>query len=304
MEMRVADRYELREILGEGGFGRVYLAYDVQERRLVAVKLLQRIDPDTLTRFEREARMLLRNIDNQYVVELLAHDFAAPHPYLVLEYCNGGSLRSWVTARRPLAEALTALAQVVQGLHGIHAAGGFHRDIKPENLLVSTSPSGFVVKVGDFGLARVPESIAGEMTRSPAGTDGYIAPEVLTGGAFSSSADVYSLGVVALELVTGGRSAEALGVAPIPAGLVALIRSMLSRDPLERPSMPEVATHLARIIAEPPRAPKPRAGANWNGVLLTGLVVGGLALLASGGGTDWDKSVRRYRGADGRFRRR
>jgi serine/threonine-protein kinase len=100
-----------------------------------------------------------------------------PTPYMVLEYCDGPKLRSWV-GRTSWQTAAMVLLHAASGLVGIHGTGGFHRDIKPENLLLARAPSGggYLVKVSDFGLARRPKTARPPMTRTPGGTEGYIAP--------------------------------------------------------------------------------------------------------------------------------
>jgi serine/threonine protein kinase len=308
------DRYLLLQEISQGAFGRVHLALDQATGRNVALKELLRLDADARVRFQREARMLYRQLNNRYVVDLLDHDFEHEPPYIVLEYCEHGSLRTWVDERRPWRHVAVALSHALQGLEGIHRVGGFHRDLKPENLLVASAPEGgLVIKIADFGLARVPLTSTGTMTQSPAGTHGYIAPEILAGGAFNAAADIYSLGVVATELLTGRRSPELLARGDAPPALRDLVLVMLSTNPANRPATRIIADSLNRILAPQVAPPPPpqsaaaptkasTAGNTLGGLLLGGLLLAGLAALA-GGGSEWDANVERYRGSDGRFRR-
>ena len=304
------DRYRLLTRLGEGGFGCVHLAQDLHTGRRVAIKQLRFDTPDARARFEREARTLLRNVDNAHVVEILDHDLSATPPYLVLEYCEHGSLRSWVGTRVSWQNVAGALAHAVNGLQGIHQAGGFHRDVKPDNLLVASDPrdSGrsVIIKVADFGLARDPQSATSLMTRSPAGTDGYIAPEVRAGSPFTAAADIFSLGIVACELLTGERSTSRIGSTPIPDRFRRVVRSMLSPIPGQRPGARTVAAELSAILAEPAEATTEKANASGiGGVVFGGLLAGGallaLAALAGGNDKEWDNRVKRHRSPDGRF---
>lgn len=189
----------------------------------------------------------------------------------MLEYCEEGSLRKWVQERKPWQVVVFALSSVLQGLEGIHRLGGFHRDLKPENILIARDAErGFVVKVADFGLVRVPRNLSPAITNHAAGTPGYIAPEVLSGTTgFHAGADIYSLGIVALELLTGGRVAATLDNAVIPAALRDLVRLMLSADASKRPNVKTIARQLATTItlpeatlahadvSAPPQTPRP-----------------------------------------------
>lgn len=182
----------------------VHLGQRLADGKKVAIKLLHQQTDDHIRRFYREAKLLHRNIGNPYVVQLLDSNFTQGLSYIVMEYCAGGSLRDWVGKQVDWLQVVFALSNATAGLSGIHDAGGFHRDIKPDNLLVALKPDGSpLIKVGDFGLARVPHASSGPMTRTAWGTDGYIAPEVFAGSEFESACDVYSLGITGIELLTG-----------------------------------------------------------------------------------------------------
>jgi serine/threonine protein kinase len=294
--------------LGRGGFGTVYLALDQNTQRYVAIKTLNTDNPAAREQFHREALTLYRQLNNQFIVDLLDHDLDDSPPYLVLEYCELGSLRSWVGQQRAWQDVAAALTHVIQGLESIHEAGGFHRDLKPDNLLQAAGPTPqtVVIKIADFGLARVPDRASAVITRHAAGTDGYIAPEVLSGDDFHPGADIYSLGIVATELLTGARNPAGLHRAQIPNGMRDLVLAMCAVDSTQRPSARRVAAVLHALLNPPPSDPPPSsdgpgAGAVIAGVALFAAALVGLAALASGE-KKWDASVQRYRGSDGRFR--
>lgn len=306
------QRYTHIKELGSGGFGEVFLALDQAMGKQVAIKYLTKADPDAVDRFRREARILYRELNNKYIVDLLDHDLDDRPPYLVMEYCDGGALSSWVSKRQPWRDVATALMHTLHGLHGIHAAGGFHRDIKPDNLLIATDPETRerIVKVADFGLARSPDATSSWMTQRAAGTPGYMAPELNAGVPYHAGADIYSLGVTATELLTGTRDTATLHAVSIPEGLRGLVLKMRSDDRTRRPTSREVAAALVEILKAPtkPASPptkvpvsrSPNAGVVVGGLLVGGALLGLLALAANK--PQWDDNVQRYRGSDGRFR--
>jgi serine/threonine protein kinase len=305
--------YQIVRPINEGGFGRVSLAQDTISGQFVAIKELHKVDGDSRARFERELRVLQEQINNRYVVDVFSFNFDTDPPFIVMEYCDGGSLRGWVNNRRPWETVASALGHVAEGLAGIHKAGGFHRDIKPDNLLLANLPDyGLTVKVADFGLARIPQRNTSTMTYGGYGTPGYIAPEIMMGADFHPGADIYSLGVVALELLTGTTDAANLNHITAPEALKQLVRAMLSRASVNRPNIQRVAKVLNEVLTmpQPPQplvAPAPASSSGSGAGVALGigaalLAIGGLAYLASNA-PEWDGEVQRYRGKDGRFRR-
>lgn len=295
MEPRlVGGRYAPIRMLASGGYGSVYLASDTQTQRLVALKFLTQGTGDALDRFRREARILTAQRDNDYVVKILDHGLDHAPPYIVMEFCEGGSLRTWVTERRSWREVCAALVHALLGLNGVHEAGGFHRDLKPDNLLLAvhpTDPSHLVVKVGDWGLARAPGT-HGPLTGRLGGTEGYIAPEILSGQAFDARADIFSLGAVASELLSADGSGTHLACVAIPEQLRAIVRQMLSPVPAHRPKATAIAQALQRLIHAPdqpqPAVPNTSEGPGigafvLGGLLFTGALVALAALAADGG---------------------
>lgn len=319
--MALADRYDLVERLGEGSFGEVFRAVDRISGRIVAIKVLHRHDDDARRRFHREAVALHSQLANEHVVTLLDHaGLNDDEPYLVLEFCELRSLRSWVGGRRGWLDIATCLLHAAKGLAGVHAAGGFHRDIKPENILRARVPGtpGWRVKLADFGFVGFPHPVTGNMTRSGRGTNGYIAPEIIAGAPFHAAADVYSLGIVAIELLVGRTDLVAFQASGGPKALTTLVRSMVAGLPHERPTAQEVVKRLEAVVevqaaaATSPiqfaqqrilSAPAPRDGADgvdrgggWG--WLAALALGAVAL-----GTMNTKDANgRFHGSDGKFR--
>lgn len=232
--------FEIVRALDRGGFGQVHLARRVSDGVTAAIKVLHLPNNDNVRRFYREAKLLHQQIGNPYVVTLYKADFQHVPQYIAMEYCSGGSLRKWVGQPVDWLEVVFALSNVAAGLTGIHELGGFHRDIKPDNLLISFEQDGSkIVKVGDFGLARVPETTQWPMTTTPAGTRGYMAPELWRAGAqYDAPCDVYSLGVTGIELLTGGLSPHGLSQrVDIPPELKTLLLSMVQIEPSRRPNI-------------------------------------------------------------------
>ncbi|MBZ4370220.1 serine/threonine-protein kinase [Corallococcus sp. AS-1-6] len=286
MNNLIDGRYSPISLLGQGGFGHVYLMEDVVTGSRVALKMLANASVDAVERFRREARILNAIAGNMHVVQILMFNMAHSPPYIVTEYCEGGSLRTWVGNRNWKMTA-GAIAHACVGLSVLHSAGGFHRDLKPDNMLVSpVGGGGVLIKLADFGLARRPLMSDSPMTRHGAGTNGYIAPEVLAGAEYQSSADVYSLGIVAAELLTGERSARLLNDVQMPAKMRALILDMLSQVPTARPTAAAVAASLNLLLTSPPPAVQ-SSDSGMSGLWAGGLLVGGLllALAAFSGGT-------------------
>jgi len=225
--------------LSEGGFGHVHLARREADGLLVAIKFLHNLNDENVRRFYREAKILHQQLGNPYVVHLFNSDFQGAIPHIVMEYCSGGSLRSWVGRNVDWLQVAAALSNAAAGLSKIHEVGGFHRDIKPDNLLIAEKDDGSkVIKVGDFGVARVPRTSTQPMTRSAWGTEGYMAPELMLGREFTKACDVYSLGITGLELLTGIRDPVSLRTRmDIPQQLRELLSRMMSSQASQRPTI-------------------------------------------------------------------
>jgi serine/threonine protein kinase len=202
------DAYEVLSLIGRGGMGAVYRARQRSLDRLVAIKVLPQeagADENFATRFQNEARLLAR-LQHPNIVAV--HDSGATadgHLFLVMELVEGGDLAQMIRAGRlsPL-QSLDIVARVCDALQYAHQRGIIHRDIKPSNILLSADG---VVKVADFGLAKLHEdgdpASAPTLTGTVMGTPEYMAPEQRLGGAVDQRADIYSLGVLIYEMLTG-----------------------------------------------------------------------------------------------------
>ena len=208
-------RYQIAGLLGSGGMAQVYRAVDPKLGREVAVKVLRpqvRGDPDQVRRFEHEARATA-SVDHPNVVAI--HDIGSHggQPFIVTELLEGQTLRQRLTAGPlPLREALDIAVQASRGLAAAHARGIVHRDIKPDNLFVTTAGC---VKILDFGIAkpcrprRGPASGVWESTPlitapgSSPGTPAYMSPEQVRGATLAAPSDLFSLGAVVYEMLTG-----------------------------------------------------------------------------------------------------
>jgi serine/threonine-protein kinase len=242
-----ANRYEVKEVLGVGGMGVVYRAFDRELQEPVAIKTLR---PESmagervaLERFKQEIR-LARKISHRNVVRTYDLGEASGGYYLTMEYVEGTSLKQLIAARGklPTAVTLTVGKQLCRALEVAHEQGVIHRDIKPQNMVVD--PSG-VLKVMDFGIARLADPPAGQgLTQEGAsiGTPDYMSPEQLAGLELDARSDLYAAGVVLFECVTGRVPFEG-------ATTWALLAKHLEEAPPDpRTWNGEVPEALARVI--------------------------------------------------------
>ena len=200
----VDSRYEIVDRVARGGMATVYVARDRRLDRRVALKVMHphlADSPDFVARFRREARAAAR-LSNPGVVAVYDQGSIDGVAYLVMELVEGPNLRDLIAAG-PLSvkEALGLTAQVLRPLGAAHRAGLVHRDIKPENVLLPDD--GSEAKVADFGLARAVTEVAQTTTGNVMGTAAYLAPELITSGDSAPRADVFSVGVILYELLTG-----------------------------------------------------------------------------------------------------
>lgn len=289
-----AGRYLLLNQLGRGGMGIVYRARDTLVGDVVALKMLElghAKGSDLLDRFRREVR-LARRISHPNVAR--THDLGehAGHLFLTMEYVEGEDLQSLLRREPVLAPARAAriALAVCEGLAAAHAAGVVHRDLKPANVLIEAS--GRVV-LTDFGIARAMAGESASRTQGMVGTPMYMSPEQLGGGEVDARSDLYAVGLLLYEMLTGeapftGDSPMAVAFArlrqppPDPSGrpgvpdaLAQWVRRCLEREPRERPSGTlEVAAALKAWLAsvgEPAEAPSP-VSPPGSGTLVPGLV--------------------------------
>ena len=200
----IDSRYRLERPLGHGGMASVHLARDTELDRPVAVKLLAENlsgDESVHRRFVREARLAAR-LSHPNVVSVFDAGEDGGRPYIVMEYVDGENLAELLARRGriPPDEARGLALQAAQGLAHAHAAGLVHRDVKPQNLILRRDGT---LKVADFGIARAAEATALTQAGTVLGTAAYLSPEQALGEEVTPATDVYSLGVVLYELLTG-----------------------------------------------------------------------------------------------------
>lgn len=252
----LGGRYELGDLLGRGGMAEVLRAHDQVLHRDVAIKLLATDDALDRERFDTEAR-LLAMLDHGNVVTVLDAGVDDGRPWLALELVEGQTLAARFAAARPSPGELAGLgAQVAAALAHAHERGVVHRDVKPSNVLLDTRGR---ARLTDFGIARLVEGGAAlTMTGHTIGTAAFLAPEQVSGGPVTTATDVYALGLVLLEALTGRREYDGPPVeaalarlhrsplvpVSLPTGWPALISSMTAMAPEDRPSADAVAERL------------------------------------------------------------
>jgi serine/threonine-protein kinase len=280
----LSDRYELGEILGFGGMSEVHIARDVRLHRDVAVKVLRADlarDPSFYLRFRREAQNAAA-LNHPAIVAVYdtgeAETPNGPLPYIVMEYVDGVTLRDIVHTDGPMdpKRAIEIIADACQALNFSHQHGIIHRDVKPANIMISNSGA---VKVMDFGIARALADTGNSVTQTAAviGTAQYLSPEQARGEPVDARSDVYSLGCVLYEILTGeppfiGDSPVAVAYqhvredpdppskrhAGISPELDAVVLKALTKNPENRyQSAAEMRADLIRVHSgEQPEAPK------------------------------------------------
>lgn len=306
------DRYRVVRFLGQGGMGRVYEARRERDGQPAAVKVL-RTDraagnlSELIARFRQEAAAASR-VGHPGIVEMLGFEQAPDgHVIVAMELLQGEPLEDWMAREGTLAQGLQLLADLCDALHAAHEAGIVHRDIKPANLFLHHPPGGTLrPTVLDFGLAKVElpdhtqiETAAGTVL----GTPYYLAPERALGKPLDRRADLYSVGVVLYELLTGSLPFEANSFMavleghvrrvpldprqaaperPIPAGISALAMALLAKEPDARPqTAAEVASTLRVLLAEHdaeltrcPTGPRSQADAGADTISILALAAG------------------------------
>jgi predicted Ser/Thr protein kinase len=309
---KFADRYQLVELVGTGGMSSVYKAHDTLLERHVALKILHdhySDDDDFVERFKREARMVAQ-LSHPNIVTVIDRGEAGGRQFIVFEYIDGESLKELVVRSGHLSveRALELGLEVAHGLAFAHQHGLVHRDVKPQNVLLNGDGR---AKVTDFGIARSLDVEHGvTQTGTVLGTSNYIAPEQASGEPVDAQTDVYSLGVVLYELLSGdvpfpGENFVSVAMKhvnepppnlldvrrDVPLRVAAGVDRALEKDPSQRfPSMDAFAAELQACLAElergdgageptmvvapAPRRPQARRASRWP------LVIGALGLLA------------------------
>lgn len=288
----VDGRYEVLSRVARGGMATVYLAVDRRLDREVALKVMHphlaegASGADFQARFRREARAAAR-LTHPGLVGVLDQGVDGETSYLAMEYVDGSNLRRRLTEDGPLSvdDALRTTESVLEALSVAHRAGLVHRDIKPENVLIARDGR---VKVADFGLARAVTEVTSTTTGTVLGTVAYLSPELVARGASDARTDVYAVGILLFEMLTGTQPytgatpiqvayqhvhsdipAPSERVAWLPTELDELVEALAAREPEERPADAAAALSLVRRTraamddellarrADPPAVPVP-----------------------------------------------
>jgi predicted Ser/Thr protein kinase len=271
VKQRIADRYELEEVVGTGGMSSVYRAHDTLLERDVALKILHEHhseDDDYVQRFRREARAAAQ-LSHPGIVTVIDRGEQDGRQFIVYEFVAGETLKDLVErgGPMPVRRALELGLEVGRALAFAHQQGLVHRDVKPQNVLLNGDGR---AKVTDFGIARTLDAVGTTETGTVLGTSHYIAPEQARGERVDAQTDVYSFGVVLYELLAGevpygGESFLAVAMRhvndPVPSllerrpdaplRLASLVERCLAKRPDERPrSMDEVVAELEACLQE------------------------------------------------------
>ncbi len=274
----IGHRYRIIRSLGEGGMANVYLAHDMVLDRDVSVKLLRldlRDDPSTKRRFHREA-MAATQLNDPHIVGI--YDVGEDHglQYMVMQYVKGTDLKAYIKKHYPipLPQVIDIMEQVLSAVATAHAHGIIHRDLKPQNILIDENKN---VKITDFGIAVAVSQDSLTQTNTLMGSVHYLSPEQARGSIATKQSDIYSLGIILFELLTGkvpfeGETAVSIALKhfreeipsvreqnkEIPQALENVIIKATAKEPAERySSVNEMAADLKTVL-DPQRANEPR----------------------------------------------
>ncbi len=274
----IGHRYRIIRSLGEGGMANVYLAHDIVLDRDVSVKLLRldlRDDPSTKRRFHREA-MAATQLNDPHIVGI--YDVGEDHglQYMVMQYVKGTDLKAYIKKHYPipLPQVIDIMEQVLSAVATAHAHGIIHRDLKPQNILIDENKN---VKITDFGIAVAVSQDSLTQTNTLMGSVHYLSPEQARGSIATKQSDIYSLGIILFELLTGkvpfeGETAVSIALKhfreeipsvreqnkEIPQALENVIIKATAKEPAERyNSVNEMAADLKTVL-DPQRANEPR----------------------------------------------
>ncbi len=239
---KIDGRYEILELIGVGGMANVYRARDVVENRMVAVKILREEfleNEEFLRRFRNESKAIAL-LNHPNIVKVYDVSFSEKLPAIVMEYIDGVTLKDYIDQQHVLTwkEAVHFTVQILRALQHAHDRGVVHRDIKPQNIMLLSDGT---IKVMDFGIARMSRSEQRTLTQSAIGSVHYISPEQACGGDTDEKTDIYSVGIMLFEMLTGRLPFEA--DSPVSVAL----KQIQSQPLLPREINPEIPEALEEI---------------------------------------------------------
>src|SRR3954466_15772995 len=242
--MQLSGRYRLDAQIGAGGMSTVYRAFDQTLERQVAIKLLHRQiadDPDQLERFRREARAVAQ-LSHPHIVTVIDAGEEEGRPYIVFEYVQGETLKELIKREGPLDvdEAVAYAIEIARALGYAHSRNIVHRDVKPQNVLIDDEGS---AKITDFGIARTLDEEGLTADGRVLGTTDYVSPEQAMGHEVTGQSDLYSLGIVLSEVLTGDvpfKGDNQVAVA---------MKHVREQPPDVQLRRPEVSSALAAVLA-------------------------------------------------------
>jgi serine/threonine protein kinase len=239
----LAGRYEIRELLGQGGMGAVYKAWDRELERLVALKVIRSelaSNPEALRRFKQEL-ILARQVTHRNVIRIYDLGEANGAKFITMEYIEGRDLKALLNERGklPSEEAARIITQVASALEAAHAEGVIHRDLKPQNIMMDAQGK---VSVMDFGIARSVEQSGMTQTGLLMGTPEYMSPEQARGEPIDGRSDLYAVGIIFYELLTGKTPFRA------DTALATLLKRTQERPEPPRKSDPTIPRHLNDVV--------------------------------------------------------
>ncbi len=266
------ERYKIKDTVGVGGMAVVYEAEDLKTGQTVALKMLKESisdNPQALRRFINESKAVAM-MDHANIVKILDVSVKTEQKFIVMEYIKGITLRDYMSKKVRLSwqEATAFIAQILQALDHAHMRGVIHRDIKPQNIMIM---EGGFIKVADFGIAKLPNAETVTMIDHAVGTIYYISPEQARGKKIDPRSDLYSLGVMFYEMLTGELPFMAensyaimtkhINEAPIPpkqcvpqlpVGIEQIILCAMEKDPTRRyQNASQMLRHIYRIQQNP-----------------------------------------------------
>ena len=275
---KIGKRYRIIRTLGEGGMANVYLAYDEVLDRKVSVKLLRldlRDDPNTQRRFEREA-MAATQLNDPHIVGV--YDIGEDHgmQFMVMQYVEGTDLKAYIKKNFPipLPQVVDIMEQVLSAVQAAHDHGIIHRDLKPQNILIDENKN---IKITDFGIAVAAYQDSLTQTNTLMGSVHYLSPEQARGSIATKQSDIYSLGIILYELLTGkvpfeGETAVSIALKhfkenipsvrdfnrDIPQALENVVIKATAKDPSDRYKSAAAMAADLRTSLDPARKNEPR----------------------------------------------